>query len=51
MSEFDSRALRSSAERPASTASGYAMLLVALATLIGIIASAPQIGEAAQTPG
>jgi regulator of protease activity HflC (stomatin/prohibitin superfamily) len=50
MSEFDSRALRSSAERPASTASGYAMLLVALAALIGIIASAPQIGEAALAP-
>ncbi len=50
MSDFDSRALRSSAERPASTASGYAMLLVALAALIGIIASAPQIGEAAWAP-
>lgn len=50
MSDFDSRALRSSAERPASTASGYAMLLVAPAALIGIIASAPQIGEAAWAP-
>lgn len=50
MSDFDSRALRSSAERPASTASGYAMLLVALAALIGIIASAPQIREAAWAP-
>jgi regulator of protease activity HflC (stomatin/prohibitin superfamily) len=50
MSDFDSRALRSSAERPASTASGYAMLLVALAALIGIIASATQIGEAAWAP-
>jgi regulator of protease activity HflC (stomatin/prohibitin superfamily) len=50
MSDFDSRALRSSAERPASTASGYAMLLVALIALIGIIASAPQIGEAAWAP-
>lgn len=50
MSDFDSRALRSSVERPASTASGYAMLLVALAALIGIIASAPQMGEAAWAP-
>ncbi len=50
MSDFDSRALRSSAERPASTASGYAMLLVALLALIAIIASAPQIGEAQWAP-
>lgn len=50
MSDFDSRALRSSVERPASTASGYLMLLVALVALIAIIASAPQIGEAAWAP-
>lgn len=50
MSDFDSRALRSSTERPASTASGYAMLLVALLALVAIIASAPQIGEAAWAP-
>ena len=50
MSDFDSRALRSSVERPARTASGYAMLLVALAALIGIIASAPQIGNALWAP-
>jgi regulator of protease activity HflC (stomatin/prohibitin superfamily) len=50
MSDFDSRALRSSAERPASTASGYAMLLVALFALIAIVASAPQIGEVAWAP-
>ncbi|MFN3453260.1 MAG: SPFH domain-containing protein, partial [Sphingorhabdus sp.] len=50
MSDFDSRALRSSAERPASTASGYAMLLVALAAVIGIVASATQIGEAPWAP-
>lgn len=50
MSDFDSRALRSSAERPASTASGYAMLLVALLSLIAIVASAPQIGDAQWAP-
>lgn len=50
MSDFDSRALRSSAERPARTASGYAILLVALLSLITIIASAPQIGEAQWAP-
>ncbi|MDR6853133.1 regulator of protease activity HflC (stomatin/prohibitin superfamily) [Sphingomonas sp. BE123] len=50
MSDFDSRALRSSAERPASTASGYAMLLVALAAVIGIVASATQMGEAPWAP-
>ncbi|MCA1198128.1 SPFH domain-containing protein [Sphingomonas sp. R647] len=50
MSDFNSSALRSSAERPAATASGYAMLLVALAALTGIIASASQIGEAPWAP-
>ncbi|MFL9840902.1 SPFH domain-containing protein [Sphingomonas sp. ST-64] len=50
MSDFDSRALRSSAERPASAASGYVMLLVALLAFIAIIVSAPQIGEAAWAP-
>lgn len=43
MTDFDSRALRSSSERPASTASGYIMLLVALIALAGIIAFATQI--------
>ena len=42
MSNFDSRALRSSAERPASTASGYAMLLVALLALAAIVFGAVQ---------
>ena len=50
MSDFDSRALRSSTERPASTASGYAMLLVALLALVAIVVSAPQIGDAAWAP-
>ncbi len=50
MSDFDSRALRSSAERPASTASGYIMLLVALLSLVAIVASAPQIGDAQWAP-
>lgn len=42
MSDFDSRALRSSSERPASTASGYAMLLVALIAIAAIIFGAIQ---------
>lgn len=50
MSDSLNRALRSSAERPAVTASGYAMLLVALVALIGVIATAPQVGEAAWAP-
>ena len=50
MSDFDSRALRSSTERPASTASGYVMLLVALLSLVAIVASAPQIGGAQWAP-
>lgn len=50
MSDSFNRALRSSAERPAVTASGYAMLLVALVALIGVIATAPQVGEAAWAP-
>ncbi len=45
MSDSNPRALRSSAERPASTASGYAMLLVVLIALAAIIFSAPQIGN------
>jgi regulator of protease activity HflC (stomatin/prohibitin superfamily) len=50
MSDFDSRALRHSTERPAATASGYLMLLVALAALIAIVASAPRIGDIDQAP-
>lgn len=46
MSDSNPRALRSSAERPASTASGYAMLLVAMLALLAIIFAAPQIGDA-----
>lgn len=40
MSDSNPRALRSSAERPASTASGYVMLLVALLALAAIVLSA-----------
>ncbi len=47
MSDFDSRALRSSAERPASTASGYAMLLVALLALAAIVFGAVQAKDGA----
>ncbi|RSU72870.1 SPFH domain-containing protein [Sphingomonas koreensis] len=50
MSDSNPRALRSSAERPASTASGYAMLLVILIALAAIIFSAPQIGNALWAP-
>lgn len=50
MSDSTPRALRSSAERPASTASGYAMLLVILIALAAIIFSAPQIGNALWAP-
>ncbi|RSX96176.1 SPFH domain-containing protein [Sphingomonas koreensis] len=50
MSDSHPRALRSSAERPASTASGYAMLLVILIALAAIIFSAPQIGNALWAP-
>ncbi|HEY0622389.1 SPFH domain-containing protein [Sphingomonas sp.] len=50
MSESNPRALRSSAERPASTASGYAMLLVVLIALLAIAFSAPQIGEGLWAP-
>ncbi|MES2443152.1 MAG: SPFH domain-containing protein [Pseudomonadota bacterium] len=46
----DASALRQSHERPASTMSGYAMLLVALLSLVAIIAAAPQIGELAWAP-
>lgn len=41
MTDSNPRALRSSAERPASTASGYAMLLVALLAILGFAFSAP----------
>ena len=50
MSDSNARTLRSSAERPASTASGYAMLLVILIALAAIIFSAPQIGNALWAP-
>ncbi|RSX19529.1 SPFH domain-containing protein [Sphingomonas koreensis] len=50
MSDSNPRALRSRAERPASTASGYAMLLVILIALAAIIFSAPQIGNALWAP-
>ncbi|HSX57362.1 MAG TPA: SPFH domain-containing protein [Sphingomonas sp.] len=50
MSDSNPRALRSSAERPASTASGYAMLLVVLIAILAIIFSAPQIGGALWAP-
>lgn len=50
MSDSNSRALRSSAERPASTASGYAMLLLVLGTLAVIAASATQVGQALWAP-
>lgn len=50
MSDSNPRALRSSAERPASTASGYAMLLVILLALVATIFSAPQIGNALWAP-
>ncbi len=50
MSDFNVSALRSSTERPASTTSGYAMLLVALAALVAVVASAPQIGEVEWAP-
>ena len=46
MSDSHPRALRSSAERPASTASGYAMLLVILFALVAIGFSVPQVKEA-----
>ncbi|MCW4461859.1 SPFH domain-containing protein [Sphingomonas sp. BT-65] len=41
MTDSNPRALRSSAERPASTASGYAMLLVLLLAILGFAFSAP----------
>lgn len=50
MSDSNPRALRSSTERPASTASGYAMLLLVLAMLAVIAASATQVGHAAWAP-
>jgi regulator of protease activity HflC (stomatin/prohibitin superfamily) len=43
-------ALRQSEERPASTMSGYAMLFVALLSLVAIPVAAPQIGEAVWAP-
>lgn len=46
MSDSNPRALRSSAERPASTASGYAMLLVILIALVAIGFSVPQVKDA-----
>lgn len=46
MSDSNPRALRSSAERPASTASGYAMLLVILLALVAIGFSVPQVKDA-----
>jgi len=46
MSDSNPRALRSSTERPASTASGYAMLLVILLALVAIGFSVPQVKEA-----
>lgn len=46
MSDSNPRALRSSAERPASTASGYAMLLVILLALVAIGFSVPQVKHA-----
>lgn len=46
MSESNPRALRSSAERPASTASGYAMLLVILLALVAIGFSVPHLKDA-----
>ncbi len=50
MSDSNPRALRSSAERPASTASGYAMLLLVLGTIAVIAASATQVGHALWAP-
>jgi regulator of protease activity HflC (stomatin/prohibitin superfamily) len=50
MSDSNPRALRSSAERPASTASGYAMLLLVLGTLAVIAAAATQVGQALWAP-
>jgi regulator of protease activity HflC (stomatin/prohibitin superfamily) len=41
MTDSNPRALRSSAERPASTTSGYAMLLVLLLAILGFAFSAP----------
>lgn len=41
MSDSNPRALRSSSERPASTASGYMMLLVLLLAILGFAFSAP----------
>jgi regulator of protease activity HflC (stomatin/prohibitin superfamily) len=43
MTDFDSRALRSSSERPAATASGYTMLIVALLALVGSVFSVTQV--------
>lgn len=45
MSDSNPRALRSSAERPASTASGYVMLLVILLALVAIGFSVPQVKD------
>jgi regulator of protease activity HflC (stomatin/prohibitin superfamily) len=45
MSDSNPRALRSSAERSASTASGYAMLLVILLALVAIGFSVPQVKD------
>lgn len=50
MSGSNPRALRSSAERPASTASGYAMLLIVLLALLTVIFSATQIGQGLWAP-
>lgn len=41
MSDSNPRALRSSTERPASTTSGYAMLLILLLAILGFALSAP----------
>jgi len=43
MTDFDSRALRSSSERTAGTASGYLMLVIAFLALMGIVLCATQI--------
>lgn len=50
MTDFTSRALRSSSERPARTASGYLMLLLVLASLVAAIVSAPSIPDRAWGP-
>ncbi|MBX3595702.1 SPFH domain-containing protein [Sphingomonas sp.] len=50
MSDFDSRALRSSSERPAATVSGYAMLIAMLVLIAVLIFAITQIKDGPPAP-